>query len=1079
MNKTLKAWVETVGRKPRVLILADVPGWAYDINSRGLREALSDEFDIDIAYLHHGPQPNLRPDYYDLYHVCCWVDLVGRYGIEKERFVKEVSSHRWEEPRYGSLSPKQFCEKYLSDSATITATSKRLQALIRQGRPCLLVPNGVSAAFSPPEELRTGDLIFGWAGNIDDSCKGLKDILLPATYHLLDLRIAPGNVGHDAMADFYRGLDVICVASDREGEPLPLLEGMACGCFPLCTDVGIVPELVRNGENGLIVERTPEAFRRAFLWCRENAVKVREAGRKNAELIRRTRGWDKLKGAWSRAWSQALSLQAPATARQRGTTFTSWSLPERCAAAFDWIKENRVGTAGIAVSNKNRRPYPEVTGYTIPTLLEWGERELAVELGEWLLSIQAANGAFLGPDDKAAYVFDTGQVLRGLLALTTRDLLDGTQAMKHACEWICGQIAEDGTQTFPDILQWRSGSTPEGVILYALEPARRAAVFLGRKDLVRKIDACVRRFVANPHLTDFTCLSHFHAYICEALFDLGYPGLSRAGLEKAWERRLPDGGIPAYADVPWTCSTGMFQYAGLLAKMGDAGRADACFSYMAARQNSSGGWFGSYGPGKDYFPEAEISWAVKYFLDALRLRQVLSFEGMADRFLAVVDERDGRWQLLEQEIEHCLARHPGKLRVLDAGCGKGRYLDRLAQSRFAPRLELYGCDLSPRVLAHVRKDIPVRAGGILDLPYPDASFDFVFTSEVLEHSVLPANALRELLRVLVNSGELLVIDKNVKRLGQLSLHETEQWFDAQQVANILQSLGAETHTVEAVPYENGNDDLFTAWIAIKGGGYPANLSAASWHEAIVAAQNVEKLAFRVRNGDSPAWLQQILESTAPGDMCLELGSGTGALSAALAMQGRRVLLLDFSQESLDFSERLFERLGLQARFIHADILTKFPLEDDSCDCVWSSGVLEHFSAAELAHIMRESVRVARQQVISLVPNAASLPYRLGKWLQEQRQMWKYGYEDPKFSLREVFSQAGLTDISEFSVEPFHALNFLQAIPELGPAVHALRDFYASLAPGSLSGFNQGYLLVTIGHAQKSSNAHGRGGAGEG
>ena len=68
MDRNLKAWTEKVGRKPRVLILADVPGWAYDINSRGLREVLSGEFDIDIAYLHHGPYPDLRPDYYDFYH---------------------------------------------------------------------------------------------------------------------------------------------------------------------------------------------------------------------------------------------------------------------------------------------------------------------------------------------------------------------------------------------------------------------------------------------------------------------------------------------------------------------------------------------------------------------------------------------------------------------------------------------------------------------------------------------------------------------------------------------------------------------------------------------------------------------------------------------------------------------------------------------------------------------------------------------------------------------------------------------------------------------------------------------------
>ena len=66
------------------------------------------------------------------------------------------------------------------------------------------------------------------------------------------------------MARFYNSIDVICVASTAEGDPLPLVEGMACGCFPVCVDVGIVPELVQSGVNGLIVDRTPAAFRAAL-----------------------------------------------------------------------------------------------------------------------------------------------------------------------------------------------------------------------------------------------------------------------------------------------------------------------------------------------------------------------------------------------------------------------------------------------------------------------------------------------------------------------------------------------------------------------------------------------------------------------------------------------------------------------------------------------------------------------------------------------------------------------------------------------------------------------------------------------
>jgi glycosyltransferase involved in cell wall biosynthesis len=94
------------------------------------------------------------------------------------------------------------------------------------------------------------------------------------------------------MAKFYRKVDIFVVASRHEGEPLTLLEAMASGCFPVCVDVGIVPELVKHKVNGYIVpERSVDAFRQAFEWCDSNRDQVRAAGLANARLIARERNW--------------------------------------------------------------------------------------------------------------------------------------------------------------------------------------------------------------------------------------------------------------------------------------------------------------------------------------------------------------------------------------------------------------------------------------------------------------------------------------------------------------------------------------------------------------------------------------------------------------------------------------------------------------------------------------------------------------------------------------------------------------------------------------------------------------------
>lgn len=240
-----------------------------------------------------------------------------------------------------------------------------------------------------------------------------------------------------------------------------------------------------------------------------------------------------------------------------------------------------------------------------------------------------------------------------------------------------------------------------------------------------------------------------------------------------------------------------------------------------------------------------------------------------------------------------------------------------------------------------------------------------------------------------------------------------------------------------------------------------NLAPAEWHASIANGQRAAEIAARVAAGPAPAWLPALLEATAPGESCLELGSGTGELSAHLARQGRTVQLLDFSQQSLDLARELFDALGVSGTFVHADVTGTLPYADRSIDVVWSSGLLEHFEPDEVAHIVAESVRVARRRVVALVPNAKSLPYRVGKRDQERRGEWAWGKEVPFATLRPVFDAEGLVDVREWTVAPDHALRFLAA-PELAPLRRHLEAFYGELDGDALRALDQGYLLVAVG-----------------
>jgi ubiquinone/menaquinone biosynthesis C-methylase UbiE len=87
---------------------------------------------------------------------------------------------------------------------------------------------------------------------------------------------------------------------------------------------------------------------------------------------------------------------------------------------------------------------------------------------------------------------------------------------------------------------------------------------------------------------------------------------------------------------------------------------------------------------------------------------------------------------------------------LDAGCGEGFVARKVIDA--APGISLTGCDVSPSALeiaANANPEARFVAGSVVDLPFPDQSFDVVGCFEVLEHlpGELPRRALSELGRV--------------------------------------------------------------------------------------------------------------------------------------------------------------------------------------------------------------------------------------------------------------------------------------------------------------------------------------------
>lgn len=248
-----------------------------------------------------------------------------------------------------------------------------------------------------------------------------------------------------------------------------------------------------------------------------------------------------------------------------------------------------------------------------------------------------------------------------------------------------------------------------------------------------------------------------------------------------------------------------------------------------------------------------------------------------------------------------------------------------------------------------------------------------------------------------------------------------------------------------------------------------NLNPSEWNKSLIGESTPQQVADRINAGKSIPWARTILDHTKPGDYILELGSGTGELSAILAMNHRYVTLMDFSKESLEFSMELFKILELQANFSEHNVLKPFKIVGNCFNHVFSSGLLEHFNKDDQLFIMQESFRVIGNSVITLVPNAKSIPYRLGKWLQEMTGRWRWGKEDPMFTIGHLYKEIGIKNFKEYSIEPYHALNFIN-ISEVNTFGNLINEFYKYIErndPLELQNLNQGYLLVSVGYKDQN------------
>ncbi|MGD9489368.1 MAG: prenyltransferase/squalene oxidase repeat-containing protein [Calditrichaceae bacterium] len=344
--------------------------------------------------------------------------------------------------------------------------------------------------------------------------------------------------------------------------------------------------------------------------------------------------------------------------------------------AYGWLCRAQDATKNGGVSSAFHlyrgwlTSYPETTGYIIETLLDYHhirqEESIIIrvrKMADWLLEIQFEDGAFPDMSLKKKMVFDTGQIIFGLIKIFefTKDEKYLDSAVK-AADWLLKTQDKDGA--------WRNGAyndiphTYYSRVAWSLLKVHQHA---SDDKYLRANRINVEWALSNQQDTGWfknaaftlkdgvTPFTHTIAYTLRGILESGiYLNKTKyiTSVVKAVDaliEKIPDRGfISGIYDKNWngnpkfSCLTGSAQLAIILfilaKELSDQKyyiKGTEINTYLMSRQNISGnniyirgGIAGSYPIWGNYIHFAYPNWAAKFFMDSLLKEKRLSQTGV-------------------------------------------------------------------------------------------------------------------------------------------------------------------------------------------------------------------------------------------------------------------------------------------------------------------------------------------------------------------------------------------------------------------------------------------------------------------
>lgn len=247
--------------RPKILVVADTPHWAWGRKAKEYERWLSGLFDVTVAYQTRGLPDDLSR-----------FDLVHLFEVSQLRSIPEIYTG----PLVAGLTAMVW---WTWGAENMQAWADRCTAL--HGNSRMLVheleqfhsrvyytPNGVDPMFWHRDEPRNATSGFSvchvgkpnprkGSGLLIEACRRAEIplYLCQRTSHI--------RLPWEDVREIYRRSWVHVSVSDMDGTPNTALEAAACECAIVSTPIGNMPDFVVHGVNGFLIgqELLPNPFR--------------------------------------------------------------------------------------------------------------------------------------------------------------------------------------------------------------------------------------------------------------------------------------------------------------------------------------------------------------------------------------------------------------------------------------------------------------------------------------------------------------------------------------------------------------------------------------------------------------------------------------------------------------------------------------------------------------------------------------------------------------------------------------------------------------------------------------------------